>query len=158
MLLVWCWAMGFHPSKARLPVQLFAVTLSASGGRTPLPAAPQDLLGHNCVLMSRLGMNANEWSFVVEGTPLKLKVQGNYVVNGGHGNYEAVIAGLGIGRMTDLRVLEDIRAGRLEPILREFEPQEAMPIYAAYKSTSLVPPKIRIFIDYLRHRIRPSSG
>jgi len=123
--------------------------------RHGLPATPQDLLDHNCVLMSRLGMNSNEWSFIVDGAPLKLKVQGNYVVNGGHGNYEAVISGLGIGRMTDLRVLEDISAGRLEPILREFEPEGAMPIYAAYKSSSLVPPKIRIFVDYLRQRIRP---
>jgi DNA-binding transcriptional LysR family regulator len=109
------------------------------------------------VLMSRLGLSSNGWSFIVDGRPLNLKVQGNYVVNGGHGNYEAVIAGLGIGRMTDLRVLEDIRAGRLVPILREFEPQEAMPIYAAYKSSRLVPPKVRIFLDFLRQRMEPGT-
>jgi DNA-binding transcriptional LysR family regulator len=125
--------------------------------RYGVPKTPRDLLKHNCVLMSRLGLSSNEWSFIVDGRLLNLKVQGNYVVNGGHGNYEAVIAGLGIGRMTDLRVLKDISAGRLVPILREFEPQEAMPIYAAYKSSRLVPPKVRIFLDFLRQRMESGT-
>lgn len=118
------------------------------------PATPRDLLTHNCVLMSRLGLMSNEWSFVVDGRPLKLKVHGNYVVNGGHGNYEAVIAGLGIGRVTDLRVGEDIRAGRLRPILQAFEPEDAIPIYAAYRPSALVPPKIRLLLDFLRRELK----
>jgi DNA-binding transcriptional LysR family regulator len=118
------------------------------------PENPQELLRHNCVLMSRLGLTSNEWSFVIDGRVSKLKVQGNYVVNGGHGNYEAVMSGLGIGRVTELRVAEDIRNGRLRPILQRFEPPDAMPIYAAYKAGPLVAPKIRIFLDFLRRRIR----
>jgi DNA-binding transcriptional LysR family regulator len=118
------------------------------------PEVPQDLLQHNCMLMSRLGLTYNEWSFMVDGRVTKLKVQGNYVVNGGHGNYEAVRSGLGIGRVTDLRVTEDIRNGSLRPILQRFEPPNAVPIYAAYKAGPLVPPKIRIFLDFLRRRMR----
>ncbi|MFK8252985.1 LysR family transcriptional regulator [Ancylobacter terrae] len=122
-----------------------------------VPETPAELVRHNCLLMSRLGLSSNEWAFVIDGRPTRIKVQGNYVVNGGHGNYEAVIAGLGIGRMTDLRVLEDIRTGRLRPILQAYAPEEAMPIYAAYKAGALVPPKIRIFIDFLRRSLRPRS-
>lgn len=94
------------------------------------PACPEDLSRHNCLMMSCLGLVANEWAFVIDGQPTVMKVSGNYVVNGGHGNYEAVISGLGIGRMTDLRVLEDIGAGRLVRLLQPYEPAEAMPIYA----------------------------
>ncbi|MBA4788207.1 MAG: LysR family transcriptional regulator [Rhizobiales bacterium] len=122
------------------------------------PEHPDDLLRHNCLLMSRLGLVTNEWAFRVAGQPVTLKVAGNFVVNGGHGNYEAVISGIGIGRMTDLRVLEDIRAGRLVRLLKDFEPPDAMPIYAAYKSGSLVPPKVRFFIDHLRGQMRGDSG
>jgi DNA-binding transcriptional LysR family regulator len=118
------------------------------------PATPHDLLEHNCLMMSRLGLSTNEWSFMVAGEPVSLKVSGNFVVNGGHGNYEALIAGLGIGRVTDLRVEEDIKAGRLRPILREFEPEDAMQIYATYKSGPLTPPKIRLFIDFLREQMK----
>lgn len=118
------------------------------------PRNPHELLTHNCLMMSRLGLGTNEWSFLIDGEVVSLKVSGNFVVNGGHGNYEALIAGLGIGRVTDLRVVEDIRAGRLQPILREFEPDDAMGIYATFKSGRLVPPKIRLFIDYFREQMK----
>ena len=118
------------------------------------PRSPHELLNHNCLMMSRLGLGSNEWSFLIDGEVAPLKVSGNFVVNGGHGNYEALIAGLGIGRVTDLRVIEDIRAGRLQPILREFEPDDAMAIYATFKSGRLVPPKIRLFIDYFREQMK----
>lgn len=122
------------------------------------PRTPYELAEHNCLMMSRLGLASNEWTFLVDGEVVALKVSGNFVVNGGHGNYEALIAGLGIGRVTDLRVAEDIRAGRLQPILREFEPNEGMPIYAAFKSGRLVPPKIRLFVDYFRERMKAAQA
>jgi len=118
------------------------------------PAVPHELLRHNCVMMNRLGLATNDWDFIINGEAVSLKITGNFVVNGGHGNYEAVIAGLGIGRMTDLRVLQDINDGRLRRILREFEPPSGTPIYAVYKSGSLVPPKIRLFVDYLRGEMK----
>lgn len=122
------------------------------------PRTPHELAAHNCLMMSRLGLASNEWTFLVDGEVVALKVSGNFVVNGGHGNYEALIAGLGIGRVTDLRVVEDIRAGRLQPILRDFEPNEGMPIYAAFKSGRLVPPKIRLFVDYFRERMKAAQS
>lgn len=114
------------------------------------PKTPFELTQHNCLMMSRLGTSANEWTFRTREGLLGVKVTGNFVVNGGHGNYEALLAGLGVARVTDLRAAEDISAKRLKPILREFEPSEATPIYAAYKSTRLIPPKVRAFVNYLR--------
>ena len=122
------------------------------------PLNPHELAHHNCLMMSRLGLATNEWAFCIDGEPTTLKVSGNFVVNGGHGNYEALIAGLGIGRVTDLRVVEDIKVGRLQPILREFEPDEPMVIYATYKSGRLVPPKIRLFIDYFREQMKQRNN
>jgi DNA-binding transcriptional LysR family regulator len=121
------------------------------------PKTPHDLARHNCLLMSRLGLAHNEWSFRSPDGPISVKVSGNFVVNGGHGNYQALIGGLGVGRVTDLRAMEDVNAGRLRHILKEFEPADATPIYAAYKRGPLVPPKVRSFIDFLRESMRPSS-
>ena len=118
------------------------------------PKTPQELSGHNCLLMNRLGLAHNEWTFRSAGGPIAVRVSGNFVVNGGHGNYQAVIGGLGIGRVVDLRAVEDLKRGRLRRILREFEPEEATPIYAAYKRGRLVPPKVRSFITFLRARFR----
>lgn len=125
--------------------------------RHGVPTTPHDLLHHNCIMMSRLGLTHNEWTFRFPEGLSTIRVSGNFVVNGGHGNYEALIAGLGIGRVTDLRVQDDIKAGRLQPILREFDPSEATSIYAAYKGGRLVPPKIRSFVNYLRKRINTPS-
>jgi DNA-binding transcriptional LysR family regulator len=118
------------------------------------PKTPQDLGRHNCLLMNRLGLTHNEWAFRSAGGPVAVRVTGNFVVNGGHGNYQAVLDGLGIGRVVDLRAMEDLKAGRLRRMLKEFEPVEATPIYAAYKRGRLVPPKVRSFISFLRARFR----
>lgn len=118
------------------------------------PRTPHELLAHNCIMMTRLGFSHNDWTFRISGRPVTIRVAGNFVVNGGDGNYEALISGLGIGRATNFRVHEDIRSGRLQPILQEFEPPEAMPIYVAYKAERFVPPKIRAFVDFLRKRMR----
>lgn len=125
--------------------------------RFGIPRTPRDLLDHNCIMMSRLGLSHNEWTFRLREGLTSIKVSGNFVVNGGHGNYEALIAGLGIARATDLRVAVDIGAGRLRRILRDFEPGSATPIYAAYKSGRLLPPKIRSFVNYLREHMHVPS-
>lgn len=122
------------------------------------PKSPQDLAAHNCLMMSRLGLAHNDWTFRSPEGPVTVRVSGNFVVNGGHGNYQAVMAGLGIGRVVDLRAVEDLKAGRLRHILREFEPDAATPIYAAYKRGRLVPPKVRAFISFMRERFRAADS
>lgn len=118
------------------------------------PRTPDELAGHNCLMMSRLGLDHNEWTFRYPEGIRSIRVSGNFVVNGGSGHYEALISGLGIGRITDLRGREDIAAGRLMRILQEFEPPVATPIYAAHKSSRLVPLKVRAFVAFLKRRMR----
>jgi DNA-binding transcriptional LysR family regulator len=105
-------------------------------------------------MMSRLGLDFNEWAFRYPEGSRSIRVSGNFVVNGGSGHYEALLAGLGIGRITDLRGHDDIASGRLRRILQDYEPIGATPIYATHKSTRLVPPKVRAFIEFLRRRMR----
>jgi DNA-binding transcriptional LysR family regulator len=117
------------------------------------PKTPHDLLQHNCLLMSRLGVSSNEWTFRQRDAAIALQVSGNFVVNGGHGNYHALMAGLGIARVTDLSVAGDLRSGRLVRLLKDYEPRSAIPIHAAYKSGRLLPPKIRSFVNYLKENL-----
>lgn len=118
------------------------------------PRRPADLADHNCLLISGLGNDRNEWYFETPQGPEVVKVTGSFTVNSGNGAYEALIAGIGIGRVTDLRVQADISAGRLRPILEAFERRDGVPIYALHKSRRHVPPKVRAFIDFLRERLR----
>lgn len=122
--------------------------------RNGAPETPADLAAHSCLLISGLGSDRNEWYFETPRGPEVIKVTGSFTVNSGNGAYEALIAGIGIGRVTDLRVQGDIAAGRLVPILEAFERRDGVPIYALHKSRRHVPPKVRAFVDFLRDRLR----
>jgi DNA-binding transcriptional LysR family regulator len=118
-----------------------------------MPNVPADLLNHNCLLLSGLGNQVNEWWFRGPDGPHSVKVRGNFVVNNGDAHYEALIAGLGIGRATDLRVNDDVAAGRLVTLLTDFEPDSPAPIYALHHSRDQVPPKVRTFIDFCKKQL-----
>jgi DNA-binding transcriptional LysR family regulator len=119
----------------------------------PPPQRPEDLLDHNCLTLSYLGNQSNEWTFKGSEGTYGLRVAGNFVANNGDANYEALIAGIGIGRATDLRVSNDVAAGRLVTLLRSFEPDAPTPIYALHHSREQVPPKVRTFIDFYSKRV-----
>lgn len=119
----------------------------------PAPQRPEDLLDHNCLLLSYLGNQFNEWAFKSNEGPNSVKVTGNFVANNGDANYEALIAGIGIGRATDLRVGNDVAAGRLVTLLRAFEPDTPSPIYALHHSREQAPPKVRSFIDFYSRQL-----
>lgn len=118
------------------------------------PQTPRDLLNHNCLMMSRLGVHSNEWTFLENGRPLSIKVGGNFVVNGGHGNFHALLASLGVARVTDLSVANELRSGELVRLLEAFEPEVRVPIHAVYKGGRLLPPKIRTFVSHVRQNLR----
>jgi DNA-binding transcriptional LysR family regulator len=121
------------------------------------PRNPGDLLQHNCVMLSGIGTTHNEWAFRQGSRNRTIRVSGNFVVNSGNGNYEALMAGLGIGRVTNLRVQTDIQAGRLQRILQEYEIPEATPIFALYQMGPHVPPKIKSFVSSLRAYLRDNN-
>lgn len=122
------------------------------------PSHPSELLNHNCIILSGFGMTRNEWYFESEDGINAVKVRGNFVVNSGNAAYQALLCGLGIGRVTDLRGGEDLRAGRLEVLLKDFECQDHVPIYALYRGRRIVPPKVRALIDFLKLKLDEPRG
>lgn len=113
------------------------------------PKTPDDLLKHNCVLLSRWGRDTNSWGFGYDDGMRTVAVSGNLVLNDGDAYYQAIKEGIGIGRLTDLRIRSDIDAGVLVPLLRDFQVREEMPIYALHRSRRHVPPKVRAFIQFI---------
>jgi len=117
------------------------------------PATPGDLLNHNCIIISGFGVTHNEWYFESQDGVDVVRVRGNFVVNSGNAAYKALLSGIGVGRVTDVHGREDIRAGRLEVLLTEFECRDGVPIYALYRGRKIVPPKVRALVDYLKSRL-----
>ncbi|MFG1400046.1 LysR family transcriptional regulator [Roseixanthobacter pseudopolyaromaticivorans] len=121
------------------------------------PLCPEDLGAHNCLLLSGLGSSSNEWAFRGEQGVQNVRVKGNFVVNNGDAHYAALLAGVGIGRATDLRVRDDVAAGRLVVLLDTYAPDKPTPIYALHHSREQVPPKVRSFIDFYKQRLSAKS-
>jgi DNA-binding transcriptional LysR family regulator len=61
---------------------------------------------------------------------------------------EAIVAGLGVGRLPSYFVAEDLAAGRLELVLESWMPP-AVSVTAVYASRGLLAPKTRTFVDAL---------
>lgn len=89
--------------------------------RCGTPAKPDDLASHNCILM-RFGAQIDQsWPFRQSGKIIRLTVRGDRIANDGDLVRQWALAGHGIVRKSYWDVVEDLRLGRLVPLLRSFE-------------------------------------
>ena len=89
--------------------------------RHGIPERPEDLTSHNCLMMRFRGDVDRAWPFIVNGKPRTLLLSGNRIANDGAVVRDWCIKGHGIIRKAEWDIAEDICAGRLMPLLREFE-------------------------------------
>lgn len=114
------------------------------------PATPADLVGHNCLLYTYFP-GRNEWRMQGHDGEHVVNVSGNMRGNNGDLLHQAALDGLGIMRQPNFIVGDDIRAGRLVEVLKEYS-FEPIGIYAVYPSRKHLFGKIRTFVDYLAER------
>lgn len=77
-----------------------------------------------------------------------MKVQGRLCANNLDALVSAAIGGAGIARVPSWQVSADMSAGRLKPLLANYE-RPAAPVHAVFQHSKLSSAKIRTFIDYL---------
>ena len=71
-------------------------------------------------------------------------------------SHAAVIAGLGIGVLPIYVAADDLRRGRLAPLLREVEILPDFGIYLVYLPNRTLPRRVRTLIDFLVQRFEPA--
>src|SRR6266550_3844569 len=89
----------------------------------PLPKRPQDLTGHNCInlrLPSHGGMYA--WEFEKGGRELKVRVEGQFVLNGTTPMLNTALAGLGLAYVPEDMVRRYLADGQLKRVLEDWCP------------------------------------
>ena len=65
------------------------------------------------------------------------------------------LAGAGIARTARFHLEEDIAAGRLVPLLEDYNPGEAEPIHAVYVGQGgVLPARVRAFLDFVAEKVR----
>lgn len=118
------------------------------------PKTPDDLEKHNrldfCFARHRDG-----WPFrLPSGASSVVSAAGNALVSDGEAMRSLALAGLGIARLANFQVADDVEAGRLVPLLESFSTQESEPIHAVFVgSSSRLPPRVRAFLDFLVENI-----
>ena len=115
--------------------------------RRGMPQSPSDLARHDCLTLLS-GSGRTEWEFLVGDRREILRPAGGFQTDSLWLLRHAAVGGLGLARLADFIVEDDIRAGRLIPILTEFEVTDEA-IHAVYPATCHVSPKVRSFIEHL---------
>ncbi|MFQ6022784.1 MAG: LysR family transcriptional regulator [Acidiferrobacterales bacterium] len=116
------------------------------------PQVPADLANHSC-LTFRAHAGSNVWSFRVGKATSNVRVSGNLFADDGESLVAAAVAGLGLILVPAWLVGFEIRKRRLVEVLSEYPvvPKDT-PLYALYPHQRHLPPKVRVFIDFLVER------
>jgi DNA-binding transcriptional LysR family regulator len=121
------------------------------------PETPQELLNHNC-LNFNIRRSLDVWPFESRATDASARldqpVKGNMRVDNGETMRQMALAGLGLARLSDFHILPDIEAGRLVPVLEDFNPGDLEPIHALYVDHAHLANRIRVFIDFVVAALR----
>ncbi|HEV7307269.1 LysR family transcriptional regulator [Ensifer sp.] len=113
-----------------------------------VPETPDDLQRHVCLAITARG-RLNVWEFEDEGGRRAIRVRGPVEANSTEALRRLALAGIGIVRLSDILVGDDISAGRLRPLLTGHNRAEAEPITVVYPHRRFLPSRVRVFIDFL---------
>lgn len=112
------------------------------------PRKPEDLASHDCFTYEYVTPH-NLWHFRdASGTERSVRISGSLHSNNGDILAEVAAQGAGVIFEPAFIVGPEIRAGRLLPLLQDFEPPP-LPIYAVYPSRKHLSAKVRLFVDFL---------
>lgn len=117
-----------------------------------LPAAPQDLVEHQCInlrLPSSGGLYV--WAFRKKGKDLKVRTDGQLVFNTIDLTVEAALAGFGLGYLPMDQVERHVDSGRLVAVLPDWCPRLSG-YHLYYPSRQQNNPAFGVLVEALRFR------
>ena len=137
------------------PMRSVVVASPAYFKRHGRPENPKELQSHNCIKFRLPSSGAiYRWEFAhrsgaQKGSWYEMTVDGSLTVNDFSLALRAAEDGIGMTYLLDMNVRTVIDAGRLECVLEPWLPPfEGLYLY--YPSRFQVPPKLRVFIDFVR--------
>ncbi len=129
--------------------RLMVVASPAYLARAGTPRTPADLAGHNCLAFG-YARAVNGWPFVKRGRSTMVTPHGNTQISDGEALRAVAVAGLGLARLAEFQVRADLEAGRLVPVLEDYDPGETEDIHAVYVGHGAhLPARVRAFLDFL---------
>ena len=121
--------------------------------RHGVPAAPADVTRHQLLSYSIPGRES--WTFVEDGKLRQIRVESRVAADQADFLLELARAGMGIARLPEFQIIDDLAAGRLVPVLAECSQRE--PIFAIVRTRRNLSPRLRVFIDFVEKKLRKAA-
>jgi len=121
------------------------------------PERIEDLATHRCLTFGASGVPAT-WQFEGGGGAQRVKVDSALAANSSVALHLAMLRGGGIALLPTYVVGEDLHSGAAVQVLPELTPRgfSGDQLYVVYLENRFLPPKVRVFIDYLVETLAPA--
>jgi len=130
------------------PIRLLICASAEYLERRGVPRTPEDLSEHVCLgYTGRTGI----WRF---STGERIQTVSSLNINNGDALRQAALAGHGIAYLPSFLMADDVRSGRLIPLLTPHTRHETN-LLAVYPESRHVSPKVRAMIDWLVEELGP---
>jgi DNA-binding transcriptional LysR family regulator len=130
-------------------VLVAAPTYLARHGR---PSHPDELSQHNCLRFALSDTVHSRWTFHRDGASQVVSVKGDRVSDDGELVRRWAVKGQGIAYKSRIDVLEDLRAGRLEAVMTDYEAETA-PLNLVCAHRLMLSPTVNALRELLVDRI-----
>jgi len=121
----------------------------------PKLQTPSDLKKHSC-LIHQTHAPKRIWAFTTPGDKIEVPVQGPLTTNSSAVLRDAALSDLGIAMLPYYLVDADLRKGKLRRVLADAKPFNR-PIFLVYPPVKQLPRRLRVFVDYIKSRLRKNS-
>lgn len=141
--------------RARRIADIPALTIAAPAylAAAGHPARPADLAGHACLTYTNLP-RPDRWRFSdAIGQEVVVQVSGPLATDNGDAILAALVAGLGIARLPEFIVAHDIAAGRLVPVLSDWNGRP-LGLHIVTPPGKMRPARVEALISLLSERLR----
>ncbi len=118
------------------------------------PQEPSDLSALTCVTFGVFDSD-DAWSFPVPGSDAQraIPIRSRLSVNTAEAAIDATIIGVGVARVLSYQAARALADKQLQIVLADVEP-EPLPVSLVHPAQSLMPQKLRVFLDFLAPRLR----
>ena len=115
-----------------------------------VPETPADLRHHDRLDFD-FARAQTAWPFQVGKRRVLVPTEATIRTDGGVGLRAMVLAGLGVARLAEFHVADDLAAGRLVEVLQPYNPGDRVEVHALYPADHgvAVAARVRVFIDFL---------
>lgn len=119
------------------------------------PRKPQDLAAHECLNFSLWPMRSR-WRLLDRSGEHNVAVNGRLRINNGEALRFAALAGAGIVLQPEMLLADDVRAGRLLPLLPRFE-VPSRPLHLVYPHDRRPTPKLQRFVEFVLEKFERAA-